>query len=94
VIIEAARALWERLRDDPRKDLLRKIRDRVSAHNIVGGRSNLDKITYDELWAFSTDTERLIELLTAGSGIMTVRLAAAEETWSKRAEEYWSRLAR
>jgi hypothetical protein len=91
--IEAAGELWEGLRDDPRKDSLRKIRDRVSAHNIIEARSNLDQVSYDELWSFSRDTERLVEYLALGSGIVLVRLAAVEEIWSRWTEEYWRQVS-
>jgi hypothetical protein len=46
--LQAATELWESLRNDPRKDSLRKIRDRVSAHNILDERSNLDQVSYDQ----------------------------------------------
>ena len=92
--IQAATQLWESLRDDPRKLSLRKIRDRVSAHNLLEQRRSLDEVSYDQFWSFSKDTERLVEHLAVGSGIVLVRLASVEESWSRRADEYWRQRAR
>ena len=92
--IQAATELWESLRNDPRKASLRKIRDRVSAHNLLEERRSLDKVAYDEFWNFSRDTERLVEHLAVGSGIVLVSLASVEEIWSKRADEYWRQATR
>ena len=87
--IRAATELWDSLRNDPRKALLRAMRDTVSAHNLLARRPELAPITYDEFWKFSRDTEKLVEYLAFGSGVAAVSLDAVEKVWSERADEYW-----
>jgi hypothetical protein len=91
--IQAAIELWEKLRNDPRKSSLKKIRDSVSAHNLLEERCSLEKVTYDEFWSFSRDTESIVEHLAMGSGILLVSLASVEKIWSKRADQYWRQAA-
>jgi hypothetical protein len=42
---------------------------------------------------FSSDTERLIEYLATGSGIVLANLDAVEKIWRQQTEECWSHLA-
>jgi hypothetical protein len=89
--LQAAMARWELLLSDPALVALRNVRDFDVAHAIPS-KAGEPRPLIIEVLRVARETIRLTEDLAAGCGVCSVSFAAAQQTWARRAADYWARL--
>jgi hypothetical protein len=84
---------WVVLQADARIDRLRLFRNRYLAHS-VSKKWGFDKPVFEDITSAAMETFAIVEALGVATATAPSVLKHVAKVWTKRAEEYWGRLAR